>query len=139
MLRRMTPAFGMLLVLAGCGDGTTAQQNVAHVKVTVPGSDSLAALPPLLRSDGLWRAIKDAGQRCKRVDAGAFQQDYKDMAMWTAHCTDSGQWMVFIAPNNDVQVRPCADAATLQLPACKPLPPSAAMPAPGGKPAAEKG
>lgn len=139
MLRRMTPALGALLILAGCGDGTTAQQNVTHVKVAVAGSDRLAALPPLLRSDGLWRAIRGAGQRCKRVDAGAFQQDYKDMAMWTAHCTDSGQWMVFIAPNDDVQVRPCADAATLQLPACKPLPPSAAFPTVEGKPPARKG
>ncbi len=139
MLRRMIPAWGMLLVLAGCGDGTTAQQNVTHVKVAVAGSDNLAALPPLQRGDGLWRALRDAGQRCKRVDAGAFQQDYKDMAMWTAHCTDSGQWMVFIAPNDDVQVRPCADAATLQLPACKPLPPSATIPAIRARAAATKG
>jgi hypothetical protein len=135
----MTPSVAALLLLAGCGDGTTAQQNVTKVKVAVPGSDRLAALPPLDRSDGLWRALRDAGQRCKRVDAGAFQQDYKDMAMWTAHCTDSGQWMVFIAPNDDIQIRRCADAATLQLPACKPLPPSAALPAVESKATTTKG
>ncbi len=122
MLRRMTPALGVLLTLAGCGDATTAQQNVTSVKVTVPGSDRLAAMTPLYRNLGLWRAIRDAPQRCKKVDAGAFQQDYRNMAMWTAHCTDTGQWAIFIAPNDDVQVRACADAATLKLPACKPLP-----------------
>lgn len=129
MLRRMTPVLGVALLLAGCGDGGAPAQNVARVKVAIPGSDRLAALPPIYRNDGLWRALKDAGQRCKKVDSGAFQQEYKEMALWTAHCTDSGQWMVFIAPNDDIQVRPCADAATLNLPACKPLPAAAAEPA----------
>jgi hypothetical protein len=92
-------------------------------------SDQLAAMPPLYRNLGLYRAIRDDGQRCRKVDAGAFLQDYKDMALWTAHCTDSGQWMIFIAPNGDVQVRPCADAAALHLPACKPLPAATAEPA----------
>jgi hypothetical protein len=124
----MTPALGVLLLLAGCGDGTTAQQNVTTMKVENAGSDRLAAMTPLYRNLGLWRAIRDAPQRCKKVDAGAFQQDYKGMAMWTAHCTDTGQWMLFIAPNDDVQVRACADAATLKLPACKPLPAAAAEP-----------
>jgi hypothetical protein len=133
MLRRTTSALSVLLLIAGCGDGGTSSQNVTRVKVAVAGSDRLAALPPLYRNDGLWRALKDAGQRCKRVDAGAFQQDYKEMAMWTAHCTDSGQWMVFIAPNDDIQVRACTDAATLHLPACKPLPPAEPEKLPGAK------
>jgi hypothetical protein len=127
MLRRMTPALGVLLLLAGCGDETPAQ-NVTTLKVANPGSDRLAAMAPLYRNLGLWRAIRDVPERCKKVDAGAFQQDYRGMAMWTAHCTDTGQWMVFIAPNGDVQVRACTDAAALNLPACKPLPAAAAEP-----------
>ena len=39
--------------------------------------------------------------------------------MWTARCSDGNDWAVFIAPNGDVQVRDCAEAATLALPACR--------------------
>ena len=122
MRKSAASALAILLLLAACEDGTP-EQNVATVKAANTYSDQLAAMTPLYRNLGLWRAIRDAPQRCKRVDSGAFQQDYKNMAMWSAHCTDTGQWAIFIAPNGDVQVRPGADAATLGLPACRPLPP----------------
>jgi hypothetical protein len=41
------------------------------------------------------------------------------MAMWTAHCTDTGDHALYIAPNGDVQVSPCEDARELGLPECK--------------------
>ena len=138
MLKRMTPVPGLLLLLAGCGEGTTAQ-NVTSVKVTIPGSDRLAAMNPLDRNLGLWRAIRDSSQRCKKVDNGAFQQDYQNMAMWTAHCTDTGQWAIFIGANDDVQVRACTDTATLNLPACKPLAAAAPEAAPREPPTTKKG
>ena len=122
MRNGISSALLALFLLAGCGDGTPAQ-NVTSVKASNTYSDQLAAMTPLYRNLGLWRAIRDAPQRCKRVDSGAFQQDYKNMAMWSAHCTDTGQWAIFIAPNGDVQVRPCADAAAIGVPACRPLPP----------------
>ena len=122
MSKLVSPALCMILLLAACDDGKP-QQNVTSVKASNPYSDQLAAMTPLYRNLGLWRAIRDAPQRCKRVDSGAYQQAYKNMAMWSAHCTDTGQWAIFIAPNGDVQVRPCADAATLGLPTCSALPP----------------
>ena len=51
------------------------------------------------------------------------------MAMWTAHCTDSGDWAVFIAPDSSVQAAKCADAEQLRLPACKPIPETPEAPA----------
>ena len=119
----LTPALGALLLLGACEDGTP-EQNVTQVKAANGYSDQLKAMAPLYRNLGLWRAIRDAPNRCKKVDNGAFQQDYKNMAMWTAHCTDTGQWALFIAPNGDTQVRPCADAAAIGTPACRPLPPA---------------
>jgi len=112
-------------LLAGCEDGVP-EQNMTRVRIVVPASDQLKALSPLYRFLGLRRSIVDSGQRCKKVDQGAYQQDWNNLAMWTAHCTDTGDWAIYIAPNDDVQVRRCADSAQLKLPACKPLPPAAA-------------
>jgi hypothetical protein len=110
--------------LAGCGSGAD-EGNVTHVRAANPMSDQLKALSPLYRDLGLYRAVRDSGQRCKKAENGAYQQEYKTMAMWTVHCTDSGDWALFIAPNGDVQARRCADAAQLKLPLCRTAPPAA--------------
>jgi hypothetical protein len=106
------------LLLAGCEDGTP-EQNVTRVVAANPLSDQLKALSEPSRNLGLYRAIRDNGQRCKRVERGAYQQEYKSMAMWTATCSDSGDWAVYIGANGDVQVSPCKDAAELGLPRCR--------------------
>jgi hypothetical protein len=115
-------AVGMMLLLAGCDDGAP-QRNVTKVVVANPMSDELKALSEPTRNLGLYRAIRDNGRRCKRVDQGAYQQQYKTMAMWTARCSDTGDYALYIAPNGDVQVSHCRDARELKLPECK-LPPA---------------
>jgi hypothetical protein len=105
------------LLLAGCEDGA-AERNVTQVVAANSYSDQLKALSEPTRHLGLYRAVRDTGQRCKRVDRGAYQQQYKTMAMWTAHCTDTGDWALYIAPNGDVQASPCAHAKELGLPEC---------------------
>jgi hypothetical protein len=123
-------SFGALLTLSlgACGSGGDGG-NVTKMRAANPMSDQLKTLSPLYRDLGLYRAVRDSGQRCKKAENGAYQQEYKTMAMWTVHCTDSGDWAVFIAPDGDVQARRCADAAELKLPACRP-PVSAEAPAP---------
>jgi hypothetical protein len=111
-------AVAMLLLLAGCDDGAP-QRNVTKVVVANPMSDELKALSEPTRNLGLYRAIRDNGRRCKRVDQGAYQQQYKTMAMWTARCSDTGDYALYIAPNGDVQVSHCRDALELKLPECK--------------------
>jgi len=106
------------LALAGCG-GSGGGGNVTQVRAANPMSDQLKGMSELYRNLGLRRAIMDSGQKCKRSEGGAYQQDYKNMAMWTTHCVDSGDWAIFIAPGGEVQARPCADAAQLGLPACR--------------------
>jgi hypothetical protein len=111
---------GMLgLLVGGCEDGAP-EQNVTKVVAANPLSDQLKALSGPTRNLGLYRAIRDNERRCKRVEAGAYQQQYKTMAMWTARCSDSGDWAIYIAPNGEVQVSPCGDAKTLGLPECAP-------------------
>ena len=116
------------LALAACEDGAP-EQNMISVRAANPTSDNLKKLDPLYRHLGLWRGIRYNRGTCKRVDRGAYQQEYKNMAMWRAHCIDSGDWAVFIAPDATVQAIKCADARTLGLPECKPIPAEAAQPA----------
>ena len=116
-MKAWTSLAATLTLLAACEDGTP-EQNVAQVVAANPHSDQLKALSEPTRYLGLYRALRDNGQRCKRVDRGGYQQQYKTMAMWTAHCTDSGDWAIYIAPNGDVQVSSCRHAAELGLPEC---------------------
>ena len=128
--RASLAAFGLLL--AGCEDGAP-ERNVTQVVAANPMSDQLKTLSEPTRNLGLYRAIRDNGRRCKRVDRGAYQEEYKSMAMWAAHCTDTGDWAVFIAPSGDVQARECKDARQLGIPECKPMPSgTVTVPEPGG-------
>jgi len=107
------------LALAGCGQGQPGGGNVASVRLANPQSEQLKGLSEIYRNLGLRRAIMDSGQRCKKSEGGAYQQDYKNMAVWTTHCVDSGDWAIFISPGGEVQVRKCADTVALGLPACQ--------------------
>jgi hypothetical protein len=118
-MKAWAPLAAIGVLLAGCEDGAPAQ-NVTKVVVANPMSDQLKALSEPTRHLGLYRAIRDNGRRCKRVDRASYQQQYKTMAMWTARCTDSGEYAVYIAPNSDVQVSHCKDAKELGLPECRP-------------------
>jgi len=116
-MKAWTISAAALALLAACEDGAP-ERNVTQVVAANPYSDQLKALSEPTRYLGLYRALRDNGQRCKRVDRGGYQQQYKTMAMWTAHCTDSGDWAIYIAPNGDVQVSQCRHAVELGLPEC---------------------
>jgi hypothetical protein len=124
MTKRMTVAAGalMLAVLAGCdggaGNGADGRQTVT-MKPSSEYVDKLKALSELNRGLALRRALQDEGHRCKRVERSGYQEDYKNLSMWTLRCTDTGDWAVFIAPNGDVQTRKCAELAELKLPVCR--------------------
>ena len=116
---RLTAAAPMLaLMLAGCDDGA-APRNVRSVKTTSEYIEGLKRLGELNRGLALRRAIQDSGSRCKKVDASAYQQDYQNLSMWAARCSDTGEWALFIAPNGDVQVRKCTETGQLGLPGCR--------------------
>lgn len=89
--------------------------------------ERLLALSDEDRRVGLIRAIRATGNRCpRRVEPNpVYQGDYEGMALWTARCDNNEQYAVFVAPNEDVQVRNCRDMAQLRLPACRTLPPAA--------------
>lgn len=119
-LRARTLFAGLLLALAGCEEAPPREQG-RPTKITNRYHDQLLALPDQLQRIGLMRAIRDNGRRCQRVEAAAYQEDYRQMAMWVALCNDGRHWSIYIAPNGDTQVRDCAEARQLRLPQCRPV------------------
>ena len=109
-------------MLVACDGGGTDERAKAPapaaVVVSNPYHDNLVELTELGRGAVLRRAIRTARESCNRVESAAFQQDHDNLKMWTATC-QSRSYAVFLAPNGDVQVRNCADMATLKLPACR--------------------
>lgn len=115
---RLCAGATLLMALIGC-DGGGEPTKTTSVQPTSEYVEKLKSLSEMNRGLALRRAVQDTGGACKRVDQSGYQEDYKNMSMWTARCSDGKDWAVFIAPNGDVQVRSCADAATLGLPACR--------------------
>lgn len=123
--------FGLAWVLSGCGDTTPPNEQAPAIRIANPGSDRLKALSPINQRAGLMRAIRGAREPCSRIVGLAYQQQYRDLAMWVALCPEGRNWAVFIAPDESVQVRACGEAAQLGLPACRPvapLPPDPTLP-----------
>jgi len=142
-------AAAAVLALAACGEDSGGSANQAapapqadnmseasaDVAVSRETGTRIANRPheALLRLDDsdrritLVRAIRATRNRCpRRVEPNPVHQgDYEGMAYWTARCDNNEQYAVFIAPNEDVQVRNCSDMAEPRLPACAELPPAA--------------
>lgn len=115
-------AIALALAIAACDEGGSGQGN-GEIAIANPGSDQLKALPPINRRAGLLSAIQRSGIACGTVLTVAYQQQYRNLAMWVALCGNGRHYAVFIAPTDDVQVRDCAEHAQLDLPRCRPTPP----------------
>lgn len=107
------------LALAGCGESSEPTKvKSIQVGTANPYHEQMLGLSEMNRGLALRRAVQDSGKRCKRVDAAAFQGEYKSLKLWTLRCSDSGDWAVFLASTGDVQVRACKDMIQLDLPPC---------------------
>jgi len=124
---RFFPALLGFLALAACGSGSNGRETQAATQSDAAAApqtsyrDTLRKLPPGEVSAALFRAISDSGESCTGVTRSAYQQDYKDMGMWVAHCRDGTDWAVFVSDKGYVQARACPTAAEAGFPACKPL------------------
>jgi hypothetical protein len=107
-----------LPALAACDDGAPPAKRRSIVAAN-PYQEKLVALSELNRSLALRRAVQDSGEACKRIDRSGYQGMYKSLHMWTARCSEGGDWGVFIAPNGNVQVRSCEHLKQLGLPECR--------------------
>ncbi len=109
----------LALALAGCDSGSGGGER-QDKKMTVSSEyiDQLKALSKDNQGLALRRAVQDSQQRCKRVEQSGYQEDYKNLSVWNLKCTD-GEYVLFIAPAGDVQVRSCEHAERLGLPQCR--------------------
>ena len=108
-----------ILLLAACDGAPENTVAPAPKAITVanPFHDTLIKLDELQRGAALRRAIRTAKETCDRVETAAYQQDYGNLKMWVATCQRTA-YALFVAPTGDVQVRQCADLASLKLPEC---------------------
>lgn len=113
----------MAAAIAACGlvacDGDGAPRKVTSIKPSSEYVDKLRSLSEANRGLALRRAIQDSRQTCKKPLSSGYQEDYKNLSMWTIRCTDRRDYALFIAPSGDVQVRPCHHLAQLKLPVCR--------------------
>lgn len=120
----------LLLVLAACDGGApTPPAPRPVVSMANPYHDRLLTLSELERGAALRAAIRGSQEPCNRVERAGFQQNHQNMKMWTASC-QRASYAVFLAPNGDVQVRNCADLASLRLPRCAQSPGTGSAPKP---------
>ena len=121
----------LVVAAAACGESQPSEPR-RPTKITNPYHDQLIALSPQMQRLGVMRAIRDNGKRCQRVEGARYQEDYRQMALWVALCSDGRHWAVFIAPNGDTQVRECAEMRQLGLPQCRPVTEGGAEPSAEG-------
>lgn len=139
MLRRWNLALmAAATMVAGCGqapsderEGAAASSGASGagtIKIRNEYQEKLLALGDLDRDLTLRRAVRDGGGSCPKISGSKYQQDYKSMAMWVAHCS-SGDWAVFVSAGGNVQARSCKDIPVLNrdnknlnLPTCHPRP-----------------
>ena len=111
------------LAISACGEGDQqAATNQPAIQVRSTEQQQLHQLEAMNLAIGLKRAIYDAGFTCRRITDAGFVGTYKNLEMWTAHCTyDKGEprdWAVFAGPDGSAQVRDCRDLPGTGLPAC---------------------
>ena len=110
-----------VVLTAACGQSQPTQPKQPIV-VRSQVQDQLHKLDDMNRAITLKHALYDSGYTCKRIDRSGFVTAYKNLDMWTAHCTDGKgpgrDWALFAGPDGSVQVRDCKDVAKFGMPAC---------------------
>ena len=110
------------LLAAGCGDADDSNPRPIVVRSEV--QDQLHELTDLNLKIALRRAIYDAGASCPRVDEAGYIQEYGNLSLWTASCSNNQAWAVFVAPDGTAQLRRCEHMEELNLPRCEIAKPS---------------
>jgi hypothetical protein len=87
------PLLAVPLALAACGDPAPAPKAVTTPQ---PGGyiQQVLALPQGQVRGVLFRAIRDGGKSCPKLDSFTRVADDAGKPVWTATCSDRGQWRI---------------------------------------------
>jgi len=137
MFKFSAAGLALLFLVSGCGqapeDRSTANAMAGEgartsIKIRNQYQEKLLALSDADRDLTLRRAVRDDGGSCSKISGSKYQQDYKGMAMWVAHCS-GGDWAVYLSPSGTVQARACKEIPILNrqekqldMPACRAAP-----------------
>lgn len=105
------------LALCTCNKG---QPTAPQQQATKPTFEAqLRGLNGSGRNLAFRNAIQDFGYHCDRVDQSNYQEAFKTSSMWVAHCTNTGDFALFVETSGYAQVRRCADLKGTSVPQCK--------------------
>ena len=103
---------------AGCDDSEPTKPD-RPIVVRSEVQDRLHSFDDMTLKIALRRAIYDGGATCRRVDEAGYVQEYGNLSMWTATCSDGHSWGIFVAPDGTAQLRRCEHVEQLNLPRCE--------------------
>ena len=118
MRATLLAAAALGLLASACGDSGTDNPD-RPITVGSEVQDRLHELDEMNLKIALRRAIYDAGASCPRVDEAGYVQEYGNLSMWTASCSNDQRWAVFVAPDGTAQLRRCEHVEQLNLPRCE--------------------
>lgn len=113
MSYRFLAAVSLLAVLPGCGatgDGGNQGDPAAAAASDDPYLKRMAGLNEKERNVVLFRAVRDAGRACQRVERSVATDPVQGRPAWVATCDDGGAWLVALGRNGIATV---ADARAL--------------------------
>jgi len=93
------------------------QQTISHVQTEEQAQ--LHRLDAINLAIALKRAIHDSGYTCQRIVKEGFVGQYKNLDMWSVHCSEGRDWAIYAGPDGSAQVRDCVDVAKFGLPKCE--------------------
>ena len=93
---RMTIIAAVALVLAGCEGSAPETENRAEPVGPEAVQNQLVAMPEGQRNAVFIRALQDSGEECVRVESSEPAGEHQGFPVWTAHCSDGGNWTIVI-------------------------------------------
>lgn len=80
--------------LAGCGGGDSGNQSAATAAPRGDFVTRMQALNEKERNVALFRAVRDAGRTCQKVERSVPTDPVAGKAAWVATCDDQSAWLI---------------------------------------------
>lgn len=88
----------LAVALAACGSDPAPESQPSPTQSANPAA-LVAAMPAGQRHAVLFRAIRDAGRACQRVEGAEVAPAGTPPGSWLATCDDGARWLVTLTPD----------------------------------------